>query len=169
MKNRLYIIILASVLGLNFFVNPVCAQKQKYPAAKSLLRKEFHPEEGSVHLRAIQLGKEGVLLTSETYKIEKGESRFHYDIVNTDLQIVKENVLSVDRMVIGTGMTQKAFLGKVNYHHLFYGRKNFILHTIPRSGLEEGTVVEGSFPVEGIVESVSALPDKMVLILRPVS
>lgn len=114
-----------------FTPNSLKAQKQKYPAAKSLLRKEFHPEEGFVNLRAIQLGKEGVLLTSETYKIEKGESRFHYDIVNTDLQIVKENVLSVDRMVIGTGMTQKAFLGKVNYHHLFYGRKNFILHTIP--------------------------------------
>jgi hypothetical protein len=165
-KKYLLSAVLLTLAMVLFTPNSLKAQKQKYPAAKSLLRKEFHPEEGFVNLRAIQLGKEGVLLTSETYKIEKGESRFHYDIVNTDLQIVKENVLSVDRMVIGTGMTQKAFLGKVNYHHLFYGRKNFILHTIPRSGLEEGTVVEGSFPVEGIIESVSALPDKMVLILR---
>ena len=158
--------VIVSMTMVLFTPNSLLAQKQRYPAAKSLLRREFHPEEGFVNLRAIQLGKDGVLLTSETYKIEKGESRFHYDIVNTELQIVKENVLSVDRMVIGTGMTQKAFLGYKNYHHLFYGRKNFILHTIPRNGLEEGTVVQGAFPVDGTVEWVSALPEKLVLILR---
>ena len=166
MKKYLLSAVIVSMALVLFTPNTLCAQKQTYPAAKSLLRKEFRPEEGFANLRAIQLGKEGVLLTSETYKIEKGESRFHYDIVNTDLQIVKENVLSVDRMVIGTGMTQKAFLGQVNYHHLFYGRKNFILHTIPRTGLEEGTVVKGAFPVDGIIELVSALPENLVLILR---
>ena len=83
------LIYLAMVL---FTANPLSAQTKKYPAAKSLLRQEFHPEEGFVNLRALQLGKEGVLLTSETYKIERGEMRYHYDIVNTDLKIVKEKL-----------------------------------------------------------------------------
>jgi len=157
------LIYLAMVL---FTANSLSAQTKKYPAAKSLLRQEFHPEEGFANLRALQLGKEGVLLTSETYKIERGEMRYHYDIVNTDLKIIKEYVLSVDRMVIGSGMDQRAFLGLTNYHHLFFGKKNFILHTVPRSGLGEATEVLGSFPIEGVIQFVASLPDKLVLVIR---
>ncbi len=157
------LIYLAMVL---FIANPLSAQTKKYPAAKSLLRQEFHPEEGFANLRALQLGKEGVLLTSETYKIERGEMRYHYDIVNTDLKIVKENILIVDRVFIGTGMNQRAFLGQTHYHHLFFGKKNFILHTVPRSGLEDATEVRGSFPIEGVIQFVASLPEKLVLVFR---
>jgi hypothetical protein len=146
--------------------NPLTSQPIKYPPATSLARQEFVDEEGFSNSRVIQMGKDGLLLHAQSIKAEKGISNYRYSIINTNLQEVQRNILGVDRVRIGSGMVTKSVLGQTHFHQLFIGKKKFVLHSIPRSGSEKPIEVEGEFPVDGKIEFVSVLQEKLIITMR---
>ena len=163
LKNCYFVLGLFMLLA---FCNPLTAQTSKYPAATSRARKEFPDEEGFSNSRIQQMGKDGLLLTAQSIKAEKGISSYLYSIINSNLQEIQHNILGVDRVRIGSGMITKSFLGPTHFHQLFLGKKKFVIHSISRSGLEKPIEVEGEFPINGRIEFVTVLQEKFIITMK---
>lgn len=142
------------------------AQNKKFPAATNVARQEFDAQDGYVNEKVTQMEQDGLLMSSRSVKAVDGEWQFRYSVFNTNLEEVKQIELPVNKVNIGLLMSTQTVLGTTHFHQFIFGKKHYVLHSIPRVGQIKPIEIEGDFPMSGQIQSIAVVQQKLVVSVK---